>query len=162
MYAPHGRRIVAFLMDFLLVGVLVTVVAPAFGVSLSDVGSPPFPAAYLIGAVVIFAAYHIAFIAWRGQTVGKMLMNIRVVDDTSGTLPTLSSATLRWLIPGAASASLSLTWIAWPIIYGWVLFDIKRQGVHDKVARTVVIDVLAPLGSDGEPDDAGDDTAQDA
>ena len=149
MYASPGRRLFAFVLDFLFLTVVLTLIAPLFGVSLGDVGENELPAAYRLTSLAIGASYQIFFVKLRGQTFGKMIARIKVVDDDSGRLTNWSNATIRWLIPGAAGFNSGLAIFAWPVIYGWLLFDVKRQGIHDKVARTVVIDLLLP-GPDTE------------
>jgi uncharacterized RDD family membrane protein YckC len=74
----------------------------------------------------------------RGQTIGMMLYGIAVRDDAGGGQVSLGRATLRSVIlVGASSFFIDLLWPLW---------DKKRQSLHDKAARTVVVDVrLAAL-----------------
>ncbi len=84
-----------------------------------------------------------------GSDAGKMAVRIKVLDEQSATLPALSGATVRWLIPAAAQLVPTIAGVplAIFIVYGWLLFDPKRQGVHDKAASTVVVDLLLPVGA---------------
>jgi uncharacterized RDD family membrane protein YckC len=84
---------------------------------------------------VISLVYEVSLIATRGQTLGKMAMGIKVVAREDGRNPGWGKAGLRWLLPTVAGFVLfgSL------IVYLWVLWDPKRQGLHDKVAGTLVI-----------------------
>lgn len=43
-------------------------------------------------------AYHIALTAKRGQTLGQMVLGIRVVDAKTATLPTLKQSAVRWAV----------------------------------------------------------------
>ena len=88
---------------------------------------------------VIGIAYYIYF--WggkRGQTLGKMAMKIRVVDEATGGPIGYGRAAIRWLtilvlgIPCGIGILLD---------YLWPLWDVKRQALHDKVAKSFVIDV---------------------
>ena len=74
----------------------------------------------------------------RGQTIGMMLYGIAVRDDAGGGQVSLGRATLRSVIlVGASSFFIDLLRPLW---------DKKRQSLHDKAARTVVVDVrLAAL-----------------
>jgi uncharacterized RDD family membrane protein YckC len=67
----------------------------------------------------------------RGQTIGKMLMGIRVVR-TDGEPLRASDAILRYLGYYLNSAVMMLGWL-------WAAWDEDRQGWHDKLARTVVV-----------------------
>jgi uncharacterized RDD family membrane protein YckC len=56
----------------------------------------------------------------------------------TGQIPTLVPSAVRWFVPGV--------WVFLPgvsvvsiVIYGWLLFNVYRQGLHDKAARTVVV-----------------------
>lgn len=68
-----------------------------------------------------------------GQTVGKKLMGIRVVD-IQGTRPSMGKFFLREIIGKMLVNQLTLD-----IGYLWVLWDSKRQGLHDKIASTYVV-----------------------
>ena len=152
IYARPGRRFLGFIVDYTVLALLLTLFLPLSGVSVEQLGQSEAPRSIELLLLMIGAAYQIGFIAWRGQTPGKMLLRVRVVDEATATVPTLTNATIRWLIPGAFGLSTSLAIFAWPVIYGWLLFDPRRQGLHDKLARTVVIDVLLPLASPDNTD----------
>ena len=76
-----------------------------------------------------------------GQTVGKRLLQIRVVGDDTGELigPSrgLQRAAATLLIGFAAVVPLG---IVVPIVNGlWPLWDRKHQTWHDKAVRSVVV-----------------------
>ncbi len=75
-----------------------------------------------------------------GQTPGKMLMKLRVVQAT-GEPMTFGLAFLRWVgyLISTLAAYLGFIWIA---------FDRRKQGWHDKVAGTIV--VMGKKGLDKE------------
>ncbi len=74
----------------------------------------------------------------RGQTLGMMLYGIAVRDDAGGGQVSVGRATLRSVVlVGLSSFFIDLLWPLW---------DPRRQSLHDKAARTVVVDVrLAAL-----------------
>ena len=82
---------------------------------------------YLVPAVLV-----IAFWNRKGATPGKMLIRARVVDAASGGAPRLGQLVVRYL-----GYFLSIM----PFMLGllWVAFDRRKQGWHDKLARTVVV-----------------------
>ena len=88
---------------------------------------------------IIGAAYYVYFHGTTGQTLGKKVLNIKVVDMSTGGTIDYGRAFLRWLLPGAG------TWVSCgllPLIDGlWPLWDANRQALHDKIANTLVIDV---------------------
>lgn len=89
--------------------------------------------------LALWAAYEWYFLVDRnGQTPGKMLMRIRVVKVDGSPLKT-PDALLRYL--GYVINSL-------PFVFGmgwaWAVIDSRRQGWHDKLARTLVVVVSRP------------------
>jgi uncharacterized RDD family membrane protein YckC len=67
----------------------------------------------------------------HGQTIGKMLMGIRVVK-LSGEPLQATDAILRYLGTYLNSAIFMLGWL-------WAAWDENRQGWHDKIANTIVV-----------------------
>ncbi len=89
---------------------------------------------YLITITFIFFAYYIYFFTKYSASPGKMLFNLKVVDDKTGRNITKKQAFLRaigYLIGGFA--------LYIGII--WILIDKKGQGWHDKIASTRMIDL---------------------
>jgi uncharacterized RDD family membrane protein YckC len=92
--------------------------------------------------------YFIFFWVISGFTPGKALLGLRVVR-TDGRPVNLGRAVLRLIAYLIAALPLFLGFI-------WILFDNRRQGWHDKIARTYVIYMWdqkshpQPAGS-GEP-----------
>jgi uncharacterized RDD family membrane protein YckC len=79
---------------------------------------------------LISFGYDIAFWTLAGQTPGKRLMGVRVVR-TDGQRLRFGGALLRRL-GYLLSGLLYLGFL-------WVLMDNRRQGWHDKLARTIVV-----------------------
>jgi uncharacterized RDD family membrane protein YckC len=76
--------------------------------------------------------YFVAFWTYNGgQTVGNRLLGLRVVK-IDGTPVTLGTAIVRWI-----GLVISFVVILLGVIF--VGFDSKKQGWHDKMARTVVV-----------------------
>lgn len=79
----------------------------------------------LMLAVLLFWRY-------KGATPGKMLMGLRIVDaDTHGPVP-FGRLVLRMLGYLLSALPLFLGFV-------WVAFDKRKQGFHDKIARTLVL-----------------------
>lgn len=73
---------------------------------------------------------------WGGQTLGKKLFGLRVVELT-GQPMTVMRCLKRY---GGYAAGLSTGGLG----FAQVLWDANRQGLHDKAAHTVVLDLRAP------------------
>jgi uncharacterized RDD family membrane protein YckC len=80
--------------------------------------------------------YMVLLTWWTGQTLGKMLLGIRVVSahksNRSGTL-SLGQVLLREVVGKLLSS------IALGLGYIWVAFHKNKQGWHDLLAKTYVI-----------------------
>jgi uncharacterized RDD family membrane protein YckC len=72
------------------------------------------------------------FWIYKSATPGKMMVKIKVIDARTGGAPTAGQAIVRYL-----GYYLSLI----PVFLGffWVAFDARKQGWHDKIARTLVV-----------------------
>ncbi len=67
----------------------------------------------------------------QGQTPGKRVMGLRVVKTNGGNIGVLS-AIIRYVGYWINTAIFLLGWI-------WAIFDGKGQGLHDKLAGTMVV-----------------------
>ena len=68
----------------------------------------------------------------RGQTLGKMAVGIRVVNNR-GTKPGLARAALRESLGKAISTLVLL------LGFLWAIWDSRNQAWHDKLAGTYVV-----------------------
>ena len=136
LYAGFWIRLLASVVDGLIVGIPITVVsvalvAPALATSadpaqLNAITAP----VQLLGLVASFG-YFVYF--WStGATLGMRLVGVRVADAT--TLQTISpgKAVLRYVGYLVASFCCYIGLI-------WAAFDSRKQGWHDKIAGTVVV-----------------------
>ena len=76
--------------------------------------------------------YYWLFTGLKGQTPGKMLVRIRVVD-AHGDIPGLGRAALRE-VPGKIIST-----IAFFLGFLWIGWDGQKQGWRDKIAGTLVV-----------------------
>ena len=73
---------------------------------------------------------------WRGQTLGKRLFGLRVIEITGKPMaPLLNFKRFGGYLAGMATGGLGLVQLLW---------DPNRQGLQDKAAHTVVIDERRP------------------
>ena len=92
------------------------------------------------GAVTTWIIFSTGYQLWgdaRGRSLGKEMMGLRIVDERTGRRPGWRGATLR--IIGTIAGALSPLQVGW----AWAIWDRRRQGWHDKFARTLVVDEWA-------------------
>jgi uncharacterized RDD family membrane protein YckC len=131
--AQIAERLQAGAVDFLLLSGVSSVVlyftSRAARVTMAGLlPAWPWLAAYLALLGLTYAAY---FTGTTGQTLGKMLVGLRVVD-TAGQPPGYLRAFLR-----AALGALSLAAAGLGLVP--MAFDPARRGLHDRVFRTRVV-----------------------
>mgnify|MGYP000980991241 CR=1 FL=1 len=95
------------------------------------------------GAVfwVIAVLYEAGMVAWKGQTLGKMLLRIRIVRRTDGGRPSPGEAAVRYAVP-TVWLLLPLPVVGqlmWMVVYLSSIPNARRQGWHDKAASTLVV-----------------------
>jgi len=137
--APLGRRLAAVAIDVFTMG------AVFLGVTslVVSVASDSVAAIILLVTVlfVIFNAYFVFPTTRTGQTLGKRLTHIMVVDADTGELPTWRRAALRYVVPIVLVIGLpgSLGLMA-ALLFGisWVLID-TRIGLMDRLGHTRVV-----------------------
>jgi uncharacterized RDD family membrane protein YckC len=128
--AEGWERLVAGLIDGILIGVVEGIVSVALGNRFIGLG---------VGFVVA-AAYYIVLnsATTKGQTVGKMVLGMATVDEATGNPLEIGAAAPRGLVQAA------LGWICCigAIVEAVLIFtDPKRQTPHDKVGKTLVVKI---------------------
>ena len=86
---------------------------------------------YLLASVAYFGYFEGSA---SGQTVGKRMMGIRVIDFAKGGPIGFGRALLRYV--GRIVSSIPCL-----LGYFWMLWDKEKQTWHDKIATTVVVPV---------------------
>ncbi len=77
--------------------------------------------------------YFIGLWTWKGQTLGQMVFNIKVVR-VDGKPVDLRTSTIRFLGYILCVLTLGIGFLI-------AAFDKKKQGLHDKLAETYVVNV---------------------
>jgi uncharacterized RDD family membrane protein YckC len=135
-----GKRIVAQIIDLLLIGMLS--IAGLFLFALLRIGAGGSESALagamtglglMIAGLTPFAYNFVLEAFWDGYTVGKRLLGIKVVEEDGSKLST-SSAFIR-SIPGVASFG----WLAYLVALLSMATSDKRQRLFDRLAGTVVV-----------------------
>ena len=97
-----------------------------------------FSFAMLLGGFAVWVLYRVVCTGCWGRTLGKCLLGIQVVraEDPS-TPPGIRRAALRWLLPPiAGTMPIPGTGL---LPYLMAIRNQRRQGGHDRAARTVVV-----------------------
>jgi uncharacterized RDD family membrane protein YckC len=89
----------------------------------------------IVAAFVVVVILYLRALAKTGQTWGRKIVGIKVIDEQTGAPPGWGKAIGRSLFASLVSAQIIY------IGYLWMLWDDKKQTLHDKVAHTHVIRV---------------------
>jgi uncharacterized RDD family membrane protein YckC len=130
-YAGFWQRAVAFLIDWLIVVVIaMPIIVLAFGADYFSLD--PVRRAGDLAIALIVGGIIVAFWRYCGATPGKLAVGIKVVDAETGNAPSTGRLVVRLLCYLLSALPLSLGFF-------WVAVDRRKQGWHDKIAGTVVI-----------------------
>ncbi|MFJ9755349.1 RDD family protein [Streptomyces sp. NPDC101149] len=144
--ADSGKRVLARIIDMILVGIVVALLSWVFRTAEYDVDANRIESGKSLGqsviAAVLYIAYDTVMISRSGQTLGKKLLNMRVANLQDGSSPSVRTSLIRaavlWLPFAFCCACV---WTA--ICGGWSFFDKPyKQGLHDKAARTVEVSTV--------------------
>ncbi|MFI1353388.1 RDD family protein [Streptomyces sp. NPDC020898] len=141
--ADSGKRVLARLIDMLLVGVVVWLLTWGFNVNEYDVSGDDMEYGRSLGqsliAAILYIAYDTIMIARTGQTLGKKWLRLRVANLDNGSTPSVQTGLIRSVVLWIPFAfCCACIWTA--ITGGWSFFDKPyKQGLHDKAAKTVVV-----------------------
>ena len=140
---PAGfvTRLVAFLVDQIIIGAVLSLLSAVVGVlfqsfrlgQLLGTGDLTLQLALiLLGAagLILGFFYYVGFWLLAGQTPGKAFLGL-VVIRADGSPLRAGAATVRWLG----------YWLSGILFLGylWILVDNRRQALHDKLAHTLVV-----------------------
>jgi uncharacterized RDD family membrane protein YckC len=93
-----------------------------------------------LAGVVMFAAMHGYLLATRGQTVGKMLLGMRIVrsDGSPATFARLLG--LRYAVGGLITV-VPVVGMAYALVDSLMIFRANRRCLHDLIADTIVVKI---------------------
>ena len=120
--ASFGRRLVASLLDGILVSIVYWIGFAIGGRGLASV----------VGIIVSLAYFSYFEGSPSGQTIGKKALGIRVIDFATGGALGFGRGFVRWI-------SRILSTIPCFLGYLWMLWDKEKQTWHDKIATSVVV-----------------------
>jgi uncharacterized RDD family membrane protein YckC len=148
--ASPTKRIIARILDGLIVGVVFFILAAGFGGGFVLGGLRSSDAlGFQVLGLLVGITYEATFLATRGATPGKMIMSIKVVFEDQRTLD-LPGALMRLspnivlgviaLVPAFVTlsnlANVSITIVSLVFLFTHE----RRQTVWDRIAKTIVVD----------------------
>ncbi|MFC9305558.1 RDD family protein, partial [Streptomyces albidoflavus] len=100
--APSGKRVLARVIDMIIVGVVVWLLSMLFNVGTWDSDVDNIDAGKSFGqsliAAILYIAYDTILTARTGQTVGKRLLHLRVADLSNGATPSTQTSLIRAVV----------------------------------------------------------------
>jgi uncharacterized RDD family membrane protein YckC len=146
-YAGFGIRFLAYWVDYLILFPLDLMIQLMMGnspfaifqaQSLTDIEKIQSSSNSLLGMAIalplVLAYFLIFWVNYDGATPGKKLLGIKIVKDNGEKL-TYPAAFIRWIGYMISAATMFLFCIG----YLWIIWDKKKQALHDKIAGTVVV-----------------------
>jgi uncharacterized RDD family membrane protein YckC len=89
--------------------------------------------------LLVGAVYTIVLIRLRGATLGKMAVGVRVRPWETEANPSWGQSGLRWLGREGLGAVPFVGGLYQLVDALWCLWDPRRQCLHDKLPKTVVV-----------------------
>jgi len=136
-YAPQANyggfwiRVVAYIIDGIIVGVVGLIVDVIFRANPNDPSSAGYGIANLIN-FLIGVAYFVGFWTYWSATPGQRVLKLKVVDANTMQPIGVGKALLRYI-------GLIVSFLVCFVGVIWVAFDARKQGWMDKIAGTVVL-----------------------
>ena len=130
-YGGFWIRVVAYIIDGILLGIVGSIVAVIFRANPGDPTSSGYTVAQTIN-FLIGAVYFVGLWTYWGASVGQRILKLRVVDVNTQQPIGVGKAILRYI-------GLFISFIVCFIGVIWVAFDPRKQGWMDKIAGTLVL-----------------------
>jgi uncharacterized RDD family membrane protein YckC len=130
-----GRRVLATIVDGVVIAVPVGVMSVLFGMASVEGGqaSPSLSGLPALFSFVLAFGYYILMEGYLGQTLGKMLLGIKVVREDTGGVPGLKAAAIRTVL------RIVDGFFSYLVAFIAVLASQKNQRLGDMAAHTLVV-----------------------
>ena len=132
-YVGFWARVFATIIDSIVISLALIPLPLIFGNIITiEQGEIVFHTEPLLPSIISSFALVIIFWTRRQDTPGKMIIRAKIADAETGGKPTLGQFIIRYIgyILAILPLGLGLFWVA---------IDPRKQGWHDKLARTIVI-----------------------
>jgi len=138
--APSGRRTTAALIDLVIVGIAGAAIVGIGAAIETTANKDTVQGIVTAVALAVLLAYFVLPTTVTGQTIGKRLTHIVVVDRETGNLPRISRVLTRYAIPIIALLLLGFFGALLAIMAGLSFLMAKDlQSLGDRVGKTIVI-----------------------
>jgi uncharacterized RDD family membrane protein YckC len=132
--SSYNKRAIAFMVDDMLISTMFAIIFWERFKSLTDPESLIlFVNSLFIYIIIVKTIYQTIFIAMYGQTLGKMLMKIKVINRDYFDQP-------NWFESFQRAGMRALSEVVFYIGFIAANFTPLRQTWHDKFAKTLVVD----------------------
>ncbi|HAY69267.1 MAG: RDD family protein [Acidimicrobiaceae bacterium] len=138
--APIAKRIGARLLDWAFLMTVWMLLGAATSERLAD-DTLVFQRWAVVAWMALVVVYEVGFVAWRGQTPGKIALKIQLVALKDGCVLSLPAAITRVLPVAFAIAVLGAFFpIAMVFVYFSAAFMKNSRGILDLMSGSVVIE----------------------
>lgn len=143
-FASPWRRLAAWVIDYVTVGIAAGVLATVLG------DSDPFSRRLGSLLLTVWATYAVVLIHLFGRTLGRLALGIRVVNVIDGRPPSWNRSSIRMLI------LVGSLFVPFLLVVNClrVLWDPYRRGWHDRAAQAIVVRARRRDASEAAPDAA--------
>lgn len=129
-YAGFWLRLLATIIDWIFLGIIGFVL---FGSEVTSVSGGSVGVNFEGYKMIVPALYTLIFWLWRSATPGKMICGTKIISE-DGTKLDWKKAIIRLFSYLVSAIPLMLGFLVVP-------FDKKKQGWHDKIAKTYVVKI---------------------
>jgi uncharacterized RDD family membrane protein YckC len=129
-YMGFWIRVVAYLIDAIILGIVNAVIVALLG---GDTSAQIIAAA--INIVIAWLYFSILWSSSPQASLGMMALGMKVTDLDGGRI-SFGKATLRYVVQFVLSLLLGIGFIVGAL---WVAFDARKQALWDKAAGTFVV-----------------------
>ncbi|RZI82123.1 MAG: RDD family protein [Rubrivivax sp.] len=92
----------------------------------------------VLGGIAIYVLVHGYLLSTRGQSIGKMLLGIRIVRADGSPLAFDRAVGLRYVLPGVLQI-LPMLGMLFGLVDALMIFRESRRCLHDLIADTMVV-----------------------
>lgn len=130
-----GRRVLATIVDGVVLAVIFWLFSALFGTTSAEGGEVSASVSGFASLVlfVLAFAYYIVMEGYLGQTLGKMLVGIKVVREDTGGVPGLKAAAIRTVL------RIVDGFFFYIVAFVAVLASQKNKRLGDMAAHTLVV-----------------------
>jgi len=125
----------AFLIDEFIISIIFFIIFWEAVFASKDLESISYAInSLMIYLILLKIIYQTFFVYYYGATPGKMLLKIEVVEENDFQTPS-------FLISLNRAVGRIISEMLFYLGFAWAFLDPKRQAWHDKLAKTLVVDV---------------------